>query len=429
MIQGLLLHSFSTKKAVGFKTVLPSAQKSNRTSAIGFLFFLAQAMALSTATSALTPAHAAGDTATGIGAVASGGNSTATGFNSQATGANSSATGAFSQASGAQSTATGVGALANNDGSTASGQGSAATGFSSTATGHQSQASGDGSTATGVNANASGGAGTATGVGSQASGIQTTATGHGSTASGAQSTATGVGARATGMQATATGFGSTASGAKSIATGVGSNASGANSIALGSNATAGYANSTAIGANTVAERPNQVILASRSQGLNTVYTLPGLATGGTFVGDANQVTTERQTRFTTVDNQGNLGTTSFSVGDVLNRFDIINGRLNNIEGALGKVNNQIENVGALAAALTAIPNLTTDNQRYGCGIGVGGYGSGWAGAAGCAAKIGNQFWLNGALAVSSSVDTGFASTPSVAGRIGLYYQWGAAGAK
>jgi hypothetical protein len=179
----------------------------------------------------------------------------------------------------------------------------------------------------------------------------------------------------------------------------------------------------------VAERSNQVIIASRGQGLNTVYTLPGLATDGAFAGDANQVTSERQTRFTTVDNQGNLGTSSFSVGDVLSSFDRINGRLNNIESALGTVNSQIQNVGAIAAALSAIPNLTTDNQRYGCGVGAGGYGSGWAGAAGCAAKIGNHTWVNGALAFTNTLDSGFGSTPNVAGRIGLFYQWGAPTAK
>ncbi len=130
-----------------------------------------------------------------------------------------------------------------------------------------------------------------------------------------------------------------------------------------------------------------------------------------------------------MDNQGNLGTTSFSVGNILDRFDGINGRLNNIESALGTVNSQIQNVGAIAAALSAIPNLTTDSQRYGCGVGAGGYGSGWAGAAGCAAKIGSNVWMNGALAFTNSLDTGFGSTPSVAGRIGLFYQWGAPTAK
>jgi hypothetical protein len=144
-----------------------------------------------------------------------------------------------------------------------------------------------------------------------------------------------------------------------------------------------------------------------------------LATGGAFVGAANQVTPESQTRFTTVDNQGNLGTSSFSVGNLQDRFS-------KIEGALSTVNNQIQQVGAVAAALSAIPNLTTDNQRFGVGFGVGGFGSGWAGAVGAAAKIGDNVWINGALAFTNSVDNGFGSTPSVAGRLGLFYQWGAA---
>ena len=306
---------------------------------------------------------------------------------------------------------------------------SSCTGFECTATGNNSQATGDYSTATGVNSQATGDQTTATGHGTLASGLQGTATGATSRATGNGSTATGQGSQATGFSSTATGVLSQASGESSTATGNSSLALGASSLALGSGATAGFNNSVAIGANTVAERPNQVIIASRGQGLNTVYTLPGLATGGAFAGDANQVTSERQTRFTTVDNQGNLGTSSFSVGDVLSSFDRINGRLNNIESALGTVNSQIQNVGAIAAALSAIPNLTTDNQRYGCGVGAGGYGSGWAGAAGCAAKIGNHTWVNGALAFTNTLDSGFGSTPSVAGRIGLFYQWGAPTAK
>ena len=411
----------------------------------------------STATGHQSQASGVGSTATGVGSLASGNNSTATGVGSQATGNGNTAAGAYSRATGALGTATGnnseaTGALSTATGvlskatgsdttatgvnseasgflSTATGVGSKAAGVNSTATGVFSQATGALSTATGSSSLATGNNSTATGVGSQASGDQTTATGVGAQASGDGSTATGQGSQATGFSSTATGVLSQASGESSTATGNSSLALGASSLALGSGATAGFNNSVAIGANTVAERPNQVIIASRGQGLNTVYTLPGLATGGAFAGDANQVTSERQTRFTTVDNQGNLGTSSFSVGDVLSSFDRINGRLNNIESALGTVNSQIQNVGAIAAALSAIPNLTTDNQRYGCGVGAGGYGSGWAGAAGCAAKIGNHTWVNGALAFTNTLDSGFGSTPSVAGRIGLFYQWGAPTAK
>ena len=383
----------------------------------------------STATGVGSQATGNGNTAAGAYSRATGALGTATGNNSEATGALSTATGVLSKATGSDTTATGVNSEASGFLSTATGVGSKAAGVNSTATGVFSQATGALSTATGSSSLATGNNSTATGVGSQASGDQTTATGVGAQASGDGSTATGQGSQATGFSSTATGVLSQASGESSTATGNSSLALGASSLALGSGATAGFNNSVAIGANTVAERPNQVIIASRGQGLNTVYTLPGLATGGAFAGDANQVTSERQTRFTTVDNQGNLGTSSFSVGDVLSSFDRINGRLNNIESALGTVNSQIQNVGAIAAALSAIPNLTTDNQRYGCGVGAGGYGSGWAGAAGCAAKIGNHTWVNGALAFTNTLDSGFGSTPSVAGRIGLFYQWGAPTAK
>jgi hypothetical protein len=104
-----------------------------------------------------------------------------------------------------------------------------------------------------------------------------------------------------------------------------------------------------------------------------------------------------------------LGTSSYSVNDY--------------NTALSQVDNQVSQVGAIAAALTSIPNLTTGSSKYGCGIGTGGYGSSWAGAAGCVAKVAKNIWVNGALSYSSPVSTAFGSTPSVAGRLGVFYQF------
>jgi len=176
---------------------------------------------------------------------------------------------------------------------------------------------------------------------------------------------------------------------------------------LGNNASSSFLNSVAIGNNANSTKDNQIVLGAT--GVPTTYTLPGLAPNGAFINSANQNLGE--TRFTTSDNQGNLGTSSFSVAQ--------------LNQALSTINSQIQNVGALAAALSAIPNLTSENNKYGCGIGTGAYGSGWAGAIGCSAKLSSNIWINGALAFTGSNETHWGSTPPITGRLGLFWQWGA----
>ena len=126
-------------------------------------------------------------------------------------------------------------------------------------------------------------------------------------------------------------------------------------------------------------------------------TIPGIASSG---GGQRLVTT---------DSAGNLGASQYTVNDYNN--------------ALQQVDNQVSQVGAIAAALTSIPNLTNGTSKYGCGIGTGGFGSSWAGAAGCVAKVAKNVWINGALSYSPSVSTAFGSTPSVAGRLGVFFQF------
>jgi hypothetical protein len=114
-------------------------------------------------------------------------------------------------------------------------------------------------------------------------------------------------------------------------------------------------------------------------------------------------------RFVTTDSAGNLSASQYTINDY--------------NSALQQVEDQVSQVGAIAAALTAIPNLTSGSSKYGCGIGTGGFGSSWAGAVGCVAKLGQNVWVNGALSYSPSVSTAFGSTPSVAGRLGVFFQF------
>lgn len=129
---------------------------------------------------------------------------------------------------------------------------------------------------------------------------------------------------------------------------------------------------------------------------SSVVTIPGLATGG-------------EDRFLTVNSNGTLGTSRYSINDYTS--------------ALRAVDNQVGSVGAMAAALTAIPAITTDGKTVACGVGTGAFGSSWAGAVGCVGKVASSVWVNGALSFTPSVSTEFGSTASVGGRLGLFFQF------
>jgi hypothetical protein len=133
-----------------------------------------------------------------------------------------------------------------------------------------------------------------------------------------------------------------------------------------------------------------------ADGSSTV-TIPGIASPG-----GGQ-------RFVTADSAGNLSSSQYTINDYNN--------------ALQSVNNQIGQVGAISAALTSIPNLTTGSSKYGCGLGTGGFGSSWAAAAGCVAKVAKNVWVNGALSYAAPISTAFGTTPSVAGRLGVFFQF------
>ena len=140
---------------------------------------------------------------------------------------------------------------------------------------------------------------------------------------------------------------------------------------------------------------NSQITIGAANGSSTV-TIPGIASGG----DA---------KFVTTDSNGVLGSSQYTI--------------NQYNQALQSVDSQIESVGAMAAALSAIPAITTGDKKFACGIGTGAFGSTWAGAVGCVGKLSTNVWMNGALSFTPSVDTAFGSTPSVGGRLGLFFQF------
>ena len=97
--------------------------------------------------------------------------------------------------------------------------------------------------------------------------------------------------------------------------------------------------------------------------------------------------------------------------------------VDDVKTALEKVHEGINQVGAMSMAVSALPNMTSGDKKYGCGVGTGVMGSKWAGAVGCVAKVGTNVWVNGALTYSPSVETEFGSTGKVAGRLGAFWQF------
>ena len=85
----------------------------------------------------------------------------------------------------------------------------------------------------------------------------------------------------------------------------------------------------------------------------------------------------------------------------------------------------METSGALAAAFSSVPEVTLQaDEPMRCGLGTGGFGSQYAMAAGCAVRVADKLHLNGALSYAPSIDYGYGSTPSVAGRLGVSFPLG-----
>jgi hypothetical protein len=142
------------------------------------------------------------------------------------------------------------------------------------------------------------------------------------------------------------------------------------------------------------------------------YTLPGLASSGQFIGSANQ---SGDTRYVTVDQSGNLGTAP-------GFFDPAT--IQKVENGLVTLGQQIQSVGALAAALSSIPNTLSTGSNSGCGIGTGVYGSALAGAFGCVTRINKSITFNAAASFTSApASSSYSSSSSFMGRIGFFFQF------
>jgi hypothetical protein len=103
----------------------------------------------------------------------------------------------------------------------------------------------------------------------------------------------------------------------------------------------------------------------------------------------------------------------------------VNTKIPKLESAARGLGRAVETSGAIASAMSAIPEVTLqEDEPMRCGVGTGGFGSQYAFSAGCAVRVGDRLHLNGALSYSPSVDYNYGSTPSVAGRLGFSFPLG-----
>ncbi len=263
------------------------------------------------------------------------------------------------------------------------------------------------STCLGPNANAgTGQMGTA--IGSKATSTSGgTAVGANSMVTSGNGTAIGMGTTS-GNSGTAVGVNASSTGDHSLAIGSSSTASGEGAVAIGHSSSATHSNSTAIGSGARTTRSNQVVIGTPG----TSVTMPGVANGGKFSGRANQ---SGGVRLLTTDGSGNLGT-SFDPEAMQNTT-------NNLEKAVNGLGDAVNSAGAIAAAFSAVPDVPLGAlEPVRCGAGVGGYGSQYAVAMGCAARLNSVYpdlAVNAALSLANPVDYVYGTTPSVAGRVGF----------
>ncbi|MFL0793575.1 MAG: YadA-like family protein, partial [Prochlorococcus sp.] len=271
---------------------------------------------------------------------------------------------------------------------------------------HTSFASGDGATALGANSSASGAGATVFGSNSTSNGTNALAMGPAAIANGVGVIAIGAGASATGFHTDgiAIGTSSVADGTDVTALGAGATATGERATALGSDATASFKGSTAVGAGSITTRANQVVVGTFS----THVTMPSLSGSGTAMIGANS--------------DGTLQRSSVSMNQV---ETVVLKKVPKLESAARGLGQAVESSGAIASAMSAIPEVSLqEDEPVRCGVGTGGYGSQYAFSAGCAVRVGDRLHLNGALAYTPSVDYEYGSTPTVAGRLGFSFPLG-----
>ena len=131
-----------------------------------------------------------------------------------------------------------------------------------------------------------------------------------------------------------------------------------------------------------------------------------------------------------INNTADIQQNTSDISDNTSRISKNRKSINKLEDAASALGDAAEAAGAMGAALSGVPELTLlPDEPVRCGFAGGGFGSQYAVAGGCAARIAGRVHLNGAIAYSPSVDYKFGSTSSIAGRVGVSFPIGVGGQK
>ena len=131
-----------------------------------------------------------------------------------------------------------------------------------------------------------------------------------------------------------------------------------------------------------------------------------------------------------IDNTDDIRRNTSDISDNSSRISTNRKKIGKLEDAASALGNAAEAAGAMGAALSGVPELTLlPDEPVRCGVAGGGFGSQYAIAGGCAARISGRVHLNGAIAYSPSVDYKFGSTSNIAGRVGISFPIGVSNAK
>ena len=335
----------------------------------------------------------------GYGNTTKGDQSSAYGYKNEATGDQSTATGSKNVTSGNQSSAYGSGNTAG-DARDPTKTGQTAIGTDNLVTGQDATGIGTANTVTGEHA-------TGNGYQNSVSGQDSIGTGSGNHVDGSHSAAYGFDNHVTGDGALAYGSGNEARGDGTVAIGQNAWATGDGGVAMGTGSRA-VENSVAIGAGSVATEKGTVSFGNADEG--TTSRLVNLKDGEA----ASDIAT-----------YGQLETVKTKVTDLDNRIkdiseDTYNSKFDQMEGLIGKTEENISKVGAGAAAMAALHPLEFDpSEKISFAIGYGNYRGENAMAVGAFVRPNESITLslggsvgNGDNLVNSSISFALGSGPS-----------------
>ena len=139
-------------------------------------------------------------------------------------------------------------------------------------------------------------------------------------------------------------------------------------------------------------------------------------------GDSEQVTTNKNNITT---NTSNISTNTSNITTNTSNISTNTSNITTNKNNINNLGEGVANATALTAALTALPQASTDS-KFSCGVGTGTYSSSYALGLGCASKVNERVDVNfgGSYVGGGSKDYGSGSLDNVAAKAGFVFKLG-----